>query len=49
MIDEYENYYIGQFKDNLKNGRGRVFLPNGIMIYNGLFIKDKSALDCIIN
>ena len=48
-IDGCGNYYIGQFKDNLRNGKGKVYLPNGIMIYDGIFINDKSTLNCIIN
>jgi hypothetical protein len=49
LIDKDGNYYIGEFKNDLKNGRGKVYLRNGIMIYHGIFINDKSTLNCIIN
>ena len=42
-------YYIGQFKDDLKNGKGIEYYKNGNIKYEGDFINDKSTLNCIIN
>ena len=39
----YENdeYYIGQFKNGLKNGKGIEYYPNGNIKYDGEFVDDK--------
>ena len=39
----YENdeYYIGQFKNGLKNGKGVEYYPNGKIKYEGKFLDDK--------
>ena len=28
-------YYIGQFKNNLRNGKGKIYYPNGNIMYEG--------------
>ena len=40
---EYENgeYYIGEFKNGLKNGKGILYYKNGNIKYDGYFIDDK--------
>ena len=42
MIDEDGNYYIGQFKDNLRNGKGIYYNKNGNIIYEGDWINSKA-------
>ena len=41
LIYENGNYYIGQFKNDLANGKGIVYDKNGSIIYKGDFINDK--------
>ena len=41
MFDENGNYYIGQFKDDLINGKGTLYNKNGNIIYEGDWINNK--------
>ena len=41
IIDENGDYYIGQFKRNLRHGKGILYQKNGIIIYDGNFSYDK--------
>ena len=34
-------YYIGQFKDNLRNGKGILYYKNGNILYEGEFVNGK--------
>ena len=38
---EDDNYYIGELNNNLKHGKGIIYYNNGIIKYDGYFIKDK--------
>ena len=40
-IYENENYYIGQFKNGLRNGKGILYYKNGNIKYNGNWVNDK--------
>ena len=48
-INKNGDYYEGQFKNGLKNGKGKIFLSNGLIIYSGNFINDKAELTCILS
>jgi len=41
LIKENGEYYIGQFKNHLRNGKGIVFYKNGNIMYEGSFVDDK--------
>jgi len=41
FIDNYHNYYLGQFKNNLPNGKGIICNKNGNIIYEGDFVNGK--------
>ena len=41
MIYEDGKYYIGQFSNNLRNGKGIVYYKNGSIKYEGDFVNDK--------
>ena len=41
LIDEDGYYYIGQFKDDLRNGKGTLYNKNGNIIYEGDWINNK--------
>ena len=34
-------YYIGQFKNYLRNGKGIMYYPNGKIMYEGDYVNDK--------
>ena len=40
-IYENGNYYIGQFLDDLRHGKGILYYKNGNIKYDGNFVKDK--------
>ena len=40
-IWENGNYYIGQFKNGIRSGRGTMFYSSGKILYDGDFINDK--------
>ena len=40
-IWEDGKYYIGEYKDNLPNGKGIKYYPNGNILYEGVFINGK--------
>ena len=42
-IKEDGNYYIGELKNNLKHGKGKLYYKNGNIKYEGDFINDKFA------
>ena len=41
FIFESGNYYIGQYKDDLRNGKGIEYNKNGNIKYEGDWINDK--------
>ena len=43
MILEDGQYYIGQFKNGLKNGKGIEYYSNGSIKYEGEFENDKKV------
>ena len=38
---EEGEYYIGQFKNGLRNGKGTDYYQNGDILYDGDFVDDK--------
>ncbi len=45
-LKEMENYimkmeFIGEFKNNERNGKGKEFYPNGNLLYEGNFVNGK--------
>ena len=40
-IWEDDKYYIGEYKDNIPNGKGIKYYPNGNILYEGNFINGK--------
>ena len=38
---ENGEYYIGQFKNNLRNGKGTEYYSNGKIKYEGDFVNDE--------
>ena len=44
-IYEDGKYYIGQFKENLKHGKGRMFYSNRKLMYDGDWRNDKREGD----
>ena len=41
MIEKDGSYYIGEFKNGLKHGKGKEYKKSGDLIYEGDFINGK--------
>ena len=41
IVYEDGSYYIGKFKNNLRNGKGIEYYKNGNIKYDGEYINDK--------
>ena len=41
FIEKEGEYYIGEFKNGLKHGKGKEYRKSGVLIYEGDFVNGK--------